>query len=170
MKNIVITISRQYGSGGKTIGAMLAKELGVNCYSREILRMASEDSGVNAVLFSDERLKPDLITRLKASYKGQYPLPNDSSKVYLRDDALFDYQAKIIRKLADQLDKGVIFISSELEELIKVCNRMYVFYGGNVVKELKREEFDRTAILSYALGGVGNGEQTSQNSPQPDGQ
>ena len=75
-----------------------------------------------------------------------------------------------IRKLADQLDKGVIFISSELEELIKVCNRMYVFYGGNVVKELKREEFDRTAILSYALGGVGNGEQTSQNSPQPDGQ
>ena len=30
MKNIVIAISRQYGSGGKTIGAMLAKELGVN--------------------------------------------------------------------------------------------------------------------------------------------
>ena len=47
MKNIVITISRQYGSGGKTIAAMLAKELGVNCYSREILRMASEDSGIN---------------------------------------------------------------------------------------------------------------------------
>ena len=34
MRNIVITISRQYGSGGKTIGAMLAKELGINCYSR----------------------------------------------------------------------------------------------------------------------------------------
>ena len=47
MRNIVITISRQYGSGGKTIGAMLAKELGINCYSREILRMASEDSGIN---------------------------------------------------------------------------------------------------------------------------
>ena len=39
MRNIVITISRQYGSGGKTIGAMLAKELGINCYSREILRI-----------------------------------------------------------------------------------------------------------------------------------
>ena len=35
--NIVITMARQYGSGGKTIGAMLAKELGINCYSREIL-------------------------------------------------------------------------------------------------------------------------------------
>ena len=43
-ENIVITIARQYGSGGKTIGAMLAKELGINCYSREILKMASEES------------------------------------------------------------------------------------------------------------------------------
>ena len=47
MRNIVITVSRQYGSGGKTIAAMLAKDLGINCYSREILRMASEDSGIN---------------------------------------------------------------------------------------------------------------------------
>ena len=62
-----------------------------------------------------------------------------------------------IRHLADDLDKSVVFISSELEELIKVCNRLYIFYGGDVVKELKREEFDRETILSYALGGVGNG-------------
>ena len=40
--NIVITMARQYGSGGKTIGAMLTKELGINCYSREIMRMESE--------------------------------------------------------------------------------------------------------------------------------
>ena len=46
-ENIVITIARQYGSGGKTIGAMLAKELGINCYSRELLKMASEESGIN---------------------------------------------------------------------------------------------------------------------------
>ena len=60
--NIVITMARQYGSGGKTIGAMLAKELGINCYSREILRMASEESGINERLFgmSDEKMRePD---------------------------------------------------------------------------------------------------------------
>ena len=59
MRNIVITIARQYGSGGKTIGAMLAHELGINCYSREILRMASEDSGINEQLFgmSDEKVR-----------------------------------------------------------------------------------------------------------------
>lgn len=62
-----------------------------------------------------------------------------------------------IRFLADNLGKSVVFISSELEELIKVCNRMYIFYEGNVVKELRREDFDRETILGYALGGVVNG-------------
>lgn len=102
MKPYIITIARQYGSGGKTVGKMLSDRLHIPFYNREIITMASEDSGINAMLFTDERLKPDLITRLKSRYKGNLPLPNDSSKVYLRDDALFDYQAKIIRKLTDQ--------------------------------------------------------------------
>ena len=102
MKPYIITIARQYGSGGKTVGKMLSDRLHIPFYNREIITMASEDSGINAVLFTDERLKPDLITRLKSRYKGNLPLPNDSSKAYLRDDALFDYQEKIIRQLADQ--------------------------------------------------------------------
>ena len=46
MGKLIVTIARQYGSGGKTIGQMLAENLGVNCYNREILRMASDDSGI----------------------------------------------------------------------------------------------------------------------------
>ena len=42
MGKLIVTIARQYGSGGKTIGQMLAENLGVNCYNREILRMAAE--------------------------------------------------------------------------------------------------------------------------------
>ena len=102
MKPYIITIARQYGSGGKTVGKMLSDRLHIPFYNREIITMASEDSGINAVLFTDESLKPDLMTRLKSRSKGSLPLPNDSSKAYLRDDALFDYQAKIIRQLADQ--------------------------------------------------------------------
>ena len=37
MKHLVITIARHFGSGGRTVGMMLAKELGINCYDREIL-------------------------------------------------------------------------------------------------------------------------------------
>ena len=70
MKPYIITIARQYGSGGKTVGKMLAEKLHIPYYNREIITMASEDSGINAMLFSDERLKPDLLTRLKARYRG----------------------------------------------------------------------------------------------------
>ena len=102
MKPYVITIARQYGSGGKTVGKMLARKLCIPFYNREIITMASEDSGVNAMLFSDERLKGDFLTRLRAHYHGNAPVPNDSSKSYLKDEALFAYQVKIIRRLADQ--------------------------------------------------------------------
>ena len=50
-KKIVITIARGYGSGGKTIGKMLSKELNIPFYDREILYMASDESGINLGLF-----------------------------------------------------------------------------------------------------------------------
>ena len=68
MKPYIITIARQYGSGGKTVGKMLANKLDIPYYNREIITMASEDSGINAMLFSDERLKPDFLTRLRSRY------------------------------------------------------------------------------------------------------
>lgn len=103
MENIVITVARQYGSGGKTIGAMLAKELGINCYSREILRMASEESGINERLFgmSDEKIRHSgWFKLLNRPYEGEL-LPPESSD-FVSDDNLFNYQAKIIKDLADK--------------------------------------------------------------------
>ena len=40
MKNIVITIARQYGSGGRTVGEMLANELGIHYYDKELIKLA----------------------------------------------------------------------------------------------------------------------------------
>lgn len=103
MENVVITVARQYGSGGKTIAAMLAKEMGVNCYSREILRMASEDSGINERLFgmSDEKLKrAGWFHQLSRPYSGEL-LPPESND-FVSDDNLFNYQAKVIKELADK--------------------------------------------------------------------
>ena len=102
-ENIVITIARQYGSGGKTIGAMLAKELGINCYSREILKMASEESGINEGLFgmSDEKIKKaPWFKILNRPYDGELLTPEDRD--FVSDDNLFNYQAKVIKELAAQ--------------------------------------------------------------------
>ena len=102
-ENIVITIARQYGSGGKTIGAKLAKELGINCYSREILKMASEESGINEGLFgmSDEKIKKaPWFKILNRPFDGELLTPADRD--FVSDDNLFNYQAKVIRDLAEK--------------------------------------------------------------------
>lgn len=102
MKNAGITIARQYGSGGKTIAAMLAKDLGINCYGREILKMASEESGINERLFgmSDEKLKHSVLMKLlKRPYEGDLIPPESSG--FVSDDNLFNYQAKVIKELAE---------------------------------------------------------------------
>jgi len=104
MDNIIITIARQYGSGGKTIGEMYAKEMGINCYSREILRMASEDSGINEMLFhkADEKLKSagtGLFGLISKAYKGGVIPPESDG--FVSDRNLFNYQAKIMKQLAE---------------------------------------------------------------------
>ena len=103
MENVIVTIARQYGSGGKTIGEMYAKDQGINCYSREILRMASDDSGINEMLFNqaDERLKgTTLFGWAKKVYKGDL-IPPESDD-FVSDRNLFNYQAKVIKQLAAQ--------------------------------------------------------------------
>jgi len=103
MNNVVITIARQYGSGGRTIGEMLAKKLNVHYYDKELMKLASDDSGINEALFvnADEKVK---ITKLfhiaKKEYHGEL-IPPESDD-FTSTDNLFNYQAKIIRDLAKE--------------------------------------------------------------------
>ena len=103
MGHTVITIARQYGSGGKTIGKMLAEDLGIHFYNREILRMASDESGINEQLFGqvDERVKTNLLYRIAKRIRNEEVLPPDSDD-FLSTNNLFNYQAKIIRQLAKE--------------------------------------------------------------------
>ena len=47
MSHRIITIEREYASGGREIGEMIAERLGIPCYNREILQMASERCNVS---------------------------------------------------------------------------------------------------------------------------
>lgn len=102
MKPYIITIARQYGSGGRTVGKMLAKELKIPYYNREIITMASEDSGVNPTLFSDERLKSGQRNRLQHMGDSAYdPSYGTLAKGGPSEEKLFQYQAQAVRKAAD---------------------------------------------------------------------
>ena len=103
MNKVVITIARQYGSGGRTIGQMLANDIQVHYYDKELLKLASEESGINERLFvnADEKVKfTRLLKIVKNVYTGQL-IPPDSED-FVSDDNLFNYQAKVIKQLAEE--------------------------------------------------------------------
>ena len=133
MKKTVITIARSYGSGGRTLGKLLAEELGINCYDREILRMASDDSGINEALFgqTDEKLKKSPLFRIarKNPYKGGV-IPPESAD-FVSDDNLFNYQAKVIRELAEE--ESCIIIGR--------CADYYKYYTGKDWYDARNYDF-----------------------------
>ncbi|HKM33286.1 MAG TPA: cytidylate kinase-like family protein [Lachnospiraceae bacterium] len=103
MKNVVITIARQYGSGGKTIGEMLSNDVGIHYYNKELMKLASEDSGINEALFvkADETVKNTSLFKIaKRVYQGELIPPEKDE--FTSNNNLFNYQAKIIKELAKE--------------------------------------------------------------------
>ncbi len=58
MGNFVITIGRQFGSGGLDIGRKLSEKLNVKCYDKELLAMAAKESGLCQEIFENHDEKP----------------------------------------------------------------------------------------------------------------
>ena len=101
MINYVITIARGFGSGGKEIGEKLAKELGIPCYDRQILTMASDKNGVDESLFveTNEKLRGKYI----ANFLRRIPVTGiveAHDKNFVSDVNIFNLQAEIITSLA----------------------------------------------------------------------
>lgn len=126
MDNFVITIARGYGSGGKTIGKMLAKELNIDFYDRELLRLASDESGINERLFAkaDEKVKNTLLFKAaRKVYHGEL-IPPDSDD-FVSNVNLFNYQAKVIKELADTESCVIVgrcadFVLKDYKNVIKI--------------------------------------------------
>ena len=104
MENFIVTFARGFGTGGKEIASMLAKDLGIHCYENRILTLASQMSGLDEKLFLDinERIRSNggFTGFLKGLPRSrQYIARNEK---FVSEDRLFEYQSQIIRNLADQ--------------------------------------------------------------------
>ena len=99
--HFVITVARDFGSGGKEIASKLAHDLGIHCYENRILTLASQMSGLDEQLFAEvnERLRKDkysgLLRGLPRSLKPK------AEETFVSDDPLFAIQKQIIEQLAD---------------------------------------------------------------------
>lgn len=126
MEKVIITIARQYGSGGKTVGEMLAEEMGIKCYNREIIRMASDESGIKEEMFNqaDEKLRgTPLFGTSKKIYKGELITPGKDG--FVSDENLFNYQAKVIKDIAEQescvfVGRCADFVLKERDDVVSV--------------------------------------------------
>ena len=100
----IITIARQYGSGGRTVGKMLAERLGISFYDKQIIQMASDESGIDVKLFGKveegDKVKGSLFGNKESIYKGNLHQPG--SKEFISDENLFNYQAKVVNDLAEK--------------------------------------------------------------------
>lgn len=101
-QKITVAINREYGSGGRTIGEMLSKDLGIHYYDKEIEKLASEDSGIAESLFVEAKneFKGNPIFRFGNDvYDGDILPPSD--KDYTSPKNLFACQAKVMKNLCD---------------------------------------------------------------------
>ena len=92
-KNIIITIDRQYGSGGRKIGEKLADKLGVAFYDRALLKRAAEESGLHEDMFKNAEKRATNLFALSLS-SSPYTLSID--------DEIFIAQSKTLKKVAEE--------------------------------------------------------------------
>ncbi len=102
---LVITIERQYGSGGRIVGKEVAARLGIHFYDDEILSMTAERSAVGEQYFrlADERAGNNLLRRIVGAMRDRVPI--DKPKVegdVTSPDNLFRFQSEVIRELAER--------------------------------------------------------------------
>ena len=136
--NLIITIGRQSGSGGKLIGQKVAEKLGVQCYDKELLSLAAKQSGLCQELFEKHDERPTssfLYSLVMDSYSMGYTSSGYSDmpinhKVFL---AQFD----TIKKLADNESCVIVGRCADyaLADYPKVVS---VFIAGDEADKLKR--------------------------------
>jgi cytidylate kinase len=99
-EHTLITIGRQFGSRGKEIGQRLAERLGIECYDRRLIMLASQESGLCPEFFerADEKNTGSLLHALATgcAFGGYY------SSDFLSNEKLFQIQSDAIRKLAER--------------------------------------------------------------------
>ena len=115
----IVNIGRQLGSGGREIGEKLDARLGIDFYDKELINLASEESGLCREFFekADEKASQGIIGGL---FGMRFPFISDGAMPAancLSNDALFKVQSDVIRKLASEKSCLFIFSSAALSEI-----------------------------------------------------
>ncbi len=145
-ENVVITIGRECGSGGRVIGNRLAEKLGIKCYDKELLTLAAKQSGLCEELFEAHDEKPTrsfLYSLVMDSYSLGY---STSSFVDMPlNHKVFLAQFETIKHLA-QTESCVIVGRCADYALADYPNKVSIFISGNMEDKIQNiaKTYDKT--------------------------
>lgn len=138
---IIITIAREYGSGGRYIGNLVSEKLGIKLYDKEIIEKMAKNTGLSEEYIEDNEQKRDLFDKFNAGY---YIGLNNDDELFIKESELIkELSTKdscvIVGRCADFVlkdNKNIlkVFISSSMNNKIK---RATEFYGMNKDKAEK---------------------------------
>ena len=129
MLNRVITVSREFGSGGRTIGKMVAEKLGTPCYDAQLIQKIAEESGDAADYIREEGEG--------ASGGWLSALFTDRSMGLTNQDKIWNIQSRVIEELAE---KGPCVIVGRCADYIlrEKANCLNVFIHASMEKRAER--------------------------------
>lgn len=162
LKNYVITISRQYGSGGRFVARKLAERLGIPFYDNEIITMAAKESGYAENMFEKAEMMSShsLLYSLSmfGTAAGVYGLPLSDKVFLVQSDIIKQCAAKgpciIVGRCADYVLKESdnlinFYLYSDIDSREKRVRKFY----GNEAKDIKddilKRDKKRAAYYNY---------------------
>ncbi len=165
--NTIITIGREFGSAGREIGHIVAKELGIKLYDKEMLNRAAKESGICQELFESHDEKPTnsfLYSLVMDTYSmgysaGSYTDMPINHKVFL---AQFDAIKKIASEgpcilvgrcadyaLEDNDNVLTLFIHANLEARIRRIARIYDLTDAKAKEMIIKTDKKRSSYYNY---------------------
>lgn len=157
MKKFVITVSREYGSGGRRIGRLVAEKLGVNFYDGELLSLVAKESGYTEefVRQNDQKKTQSLLYHL---YIGSQILPASDMIFIAQSRVIKDLYAKescvIVGRCADYILRGKenvinIFVHAPLESRVARVRDGYGEKADNYKAYVMKKDKSRVAYYNY---------------------
>ena len=144
-KKMIITISREYGSGGRYIGKLVAEKLGIKLYDKEFVLKMAEDTGLSAKYIEDNEQKRNILDSFN---NGYYYGLNNSDELFIKESELIKEIANkescvIIGRCADFILKDrknvlKVFVSSSMDDKIKRAINFYGLSKSKAEKEINR--------------------------------
>ena len=168
-KHYVITIERQYGSGGRITGMRLAEELGIHYYDEEILKMTSETSAIGEQYFrlADEKAGNNLLYRTVTNMKPELSAPVKDGHRLTSPENLFRFQSEVIRKLAESENCIIIgrcgnyVLQDQLDDVVRIfvyadtvtrVRRVMDVDKVDALRRMKKIDKERTEYHKYFTG------------------